>query len=57
MTEAKDATSTNRAVKRSVNLFREFLSDDNSEFESFSKSKLNDKLKLDFFMLMLKFYC
>lgn len=43
----KDAKNTQRCVKRSVRLFREFLGNDSS-FETFDKTKLNEKIRLFF---------
>lgn len=46
--DSKDSKSTKRSVNRSVNLFREFLDTkgEPADFESFSKEKLDQMLKL-----------
>ena len=37
--------NTKRVVKRAVVLFREFLGDENSDFETFTKTELNKTLR------------
>jgi hypothetical protein len=45
---SKDSKSTQRAVTRSIKLFREFLIQKNEpgEFETYTKQKLNEMLRL-----------
>lgn len=48
MMDEKDSVSTQRTVKRSVNLFRSFLIEKrgSGEFEGLSKQELNENLRL-----------
>ncbi|XP_061169503.1 uncharacterized protein LOC133178844 [Saccostrea echinata] len=54
--EEKDSKSTQRTIKRSVNLFRSFLTQKNinQEFESFLKDQLNENLRLFFVSIRSK---
>ncbi|XP_021344890.1 uncharacterized protein LOC110444861 [Mizuhopecten yessoensis] len=46
LADKKDSKHTQRSVKRSVSLFREFLDENNKDFESLDKVTLNEKLRL-----------
>ena len=56
--DSKDSKSTKRSDNRSVNLFREFLDTkgEPADFESFSKEKLDQMLKLFYPKLIIFLY-